>query len=213
MIFKNIKAAQNYPILCVCHGRSNIKNQFIRAAKHQGLISISDHPKEFEYAVTQVNEYATNLGKRPEKYEAVFYMTVNINKDSDKAKREADSFIKQYYGINIWEERWGPFGDASIIIERANEYVEAGATTEQVIQWMTDGSAHVMGWELSPFRIGYPAEIAIIDPIEEWKFSESHIKSRSKNSPMLGMTFKGRVVATIKKGEHVHVHNVKTKKW
>ena len=23
----------------------------------------------------------------------------------------------------------------------------------------------------------------------------------------------GRVVATIKKGEHVHVHNVKTKKW
>ena len=56
-------------------------------------------------------------------------MTVNINKDSDKAKREADSFIKQYYGINIWEERWGPFGNASNIIERANQYVEAGATT------------------------------------------------------------------------------------
>ena len=75
--------------------------------------------------------------------------------------------------------------------------VEAGATTEQVIQWMTKGSAHVMGWELSPFDIGSPAEISIIDPNEEWEFTESHIKSRSKNSPMVGMTFKGRVVTTI----------------
>ena len=128
-IFQNISAAQKYPILCVCHGRNNIRNQFIRAAKYQGLISISDYPNEFEYAITQMNKYSTNFSNRPEKHEAVFYMTVNINKDLDKAKREADSFIKQYYGINIWEERWGPFGDASIITERANQYVEAGATT------------------------------------------------------------------------------------
>ena len=75
--------------------------------------------------------------------------------------------------------------------------VEAGAKTEQVIQWMTDGAARVMGWKLNPFGIGCPAEISIIDPQEKWQFTESHILSRSKNSPMVGMAFKGRVVSTI----------------
>ncbi len=75
--------------------------------------------------------------------------------------------------------------------------VEAGATTEQVIQWMTDGAARVMGWELLPFEIGSHAEITIIDPKEEWQFTKSHIQSRSKNSPMVGMIFKGKVVSTI----------------
>ena len=62
---------------------------------------------------------------------------------------------------------------------------------------MTDGAARVMGWKLNPFGIGCPAEISIIDPQEKWQFSESHIQSRSKNSPMVGMAFKGRVVSTI----------------
>ena len=75
--------------------------------------------------------------------------------------------------------------------------IEAGATTEQVIGWMTDGAARVMGWELTPLGIGSPTEISIIDPLEEWEFTKDHIQSRSKNSPMIGMIFKGRVVSTI----------------
>jgi dihydroorotase len=75
--------------------------------------------------------------------------------------------------------------------------VEGGANSEQVIQWMTDGAARVMGWQLNPFGIGCSAEISIIDPQEKWQFSESHIQSRSKNSPIIGMEFKGRVVFTI----------------
>ena len=75
--------------------------------------------------------------------------------------------------------------------------VKAGATTEQVIQWMTKNAARVMGWELAPFRLGSTAEISIIDPNEEWEFNEFHIQSRSKNSPIVGMKFRGRVVGTI----------------
>ena len=48
-----------------------------------------------------------------------------------------------------------------------------------------------------PFDINSNAEISIIDPELEWIFSESHIKSRSKNSPMLGMKFKGKVIGTM----------------
>ena len=70
-------------------------------------------------------------------------------------------------------------------------------SSEQIIQWMTIGAAKVMGWELKPFAVDSLAEISIIDPNLQWKFSEQHIKSRSKNSPMFGMKFKGKVMATI----------------
>ncbi|MBK49669.1 MAG: hypothetical protein CL768_01330 [Chloroflexi bacterium] len=128
-IFNNIEPAQNYPILCVSHGRSNIKKQFIRAAKHQGLISISDYPNEFKFAINQMNEYGNKFNKVGKKYQSVFYMTININNDVRKAEQEADSFIKSYYGVNIWGDRWGPFGESTKIIDKTNQYIESGATT------------------------------------------------------------------------------------
>ena len=75
--------------------------------------------------------------------------------------------------------------------------IKAGASSEQVIQWMTVGPACIMGWDLNPFHINSYAEISIIDPKKEWKFTESYIQSRSKNSPMIGMIFKGKVISTI----------------
>ena len=75
--------------------------------------------------------------------------------------------------------------------------LNSGATTEQVIQWMTKGPAKVLNWELKPFKVGTIAEINIIDPLKEWKFDKKYIFSRSKNSPMLGMRFKGKVISTI----------------
>ena len=128
-LFYNINTAQNFPILCVCHGRSNIEKQFIRAAKHQGLISISDRPNEFKYAIKKMKYYSNELSLPNQTYQAVFYMTININDNKNIAANEAESFINQYYGANIWKDRWGPFGEASQIIDRANKYVEAGATT------------------------------------------------------------------------------------
>ena len=74
---------------------------------------------------------------------------------------------------------------------------EAGASTEKVVQWFTKGPAAIMGWDMVPFQIGEEAEIVIIDPKKQWKFTESDIQSRSKNSPMVGMKFTGRIIGTI----------------
>ena len=73
----------------------------------------------------------------------------------------------------------------------------AGATTEQVIQWFTKGPSAIMGWNIVPFQVGKQAEVVIIDPKKKWEFNESDIQSRSKNSPMLGMKFTGKVELTI----------------
>ena len=74
---------------------------------------------------------------------------------------------------------------------------KAGASTEQVIQWFTKGPSAIMGWDIVPFQVGNLAEVVIIDPKKKWEFNESDIQSRSKNSPMLGMQFTGKVDAVI----------------
>ena len=55
-------------------------------------------------------------------------MTVNLNRDRYAAWEEADAFIRSYYGLNFWADKWGPFGPPEEIIQRIIEYRMAGAT-------------------------------------------------------------------------------------
>jgi len=72
-------------------------------------------------------------------------------------------------------------------------------TTEKIIDWFTKAPADVMGFDLEPFKINNPAEIVVVDPMQQWTFDMSDIKSKSKNSPMIGMNFVGKVVGVISK--------------
>jgi len=72
-----------------------------------------------------------------------------------------------------------------------------GFSVEDVIGWLTAGPASVLEWDLNAFEVGTPAEITIIDATASWEMSTRHIYSKSKNSPMIGMKFKGEVVMTI----------------
>ncbi|MCH7859310.1 MAG: dihydroorotase [Candidatus Marinimicrobia bacterium] len=73
----------------------------------------------------------------------------------------------------------------------------AGMDIEGIINLLTAGPAAVMGFDLTPLKPGSPAELVVLRPDEEWTFTREDIYSRSRNSPMLGMTFTGRVVATL----------------
>jgi dihydroorotase len=74
---------------------------------------------------------------------------------------------------------------------------EAGMTTEQVLDLFTTRPAGIMNMSLSSFEPGEMAELVVVQPDEEWTFSRADIFSRSRNTPMLGLTFKGRVKAAI----------------
>ena len=72
-----------------------------------------------------------------------------------------------------------------------------GFAIEDVIGWLTAGPASVLNWDINAFEIGTPAEITIIDDLCIWEMSVENIYSKSKNSPMVGMEFKGEIVMTI----------------
>jgi dihydroorotase len=50
-------------------------------------------------------------------------------------------------------------------------------------------------------RPGSVADLTLIDPNREWTVDESSLVSRSKNTPLLGMTLRGQVSLTMVEGE------------
>lgn len=118
------------PVLFACHLRAKREAQFQRAARlGNGFISISEPPSEFAEVGRRVTEYASEYGRDPAGMERVFYMTVNLNSDAAEAEREADRWIRMYYGVNIWRELWGPWGATEGLTEAIRGYEAAGATT------------------------------------------------------------------------------------
>jgi dihydroorotase len=57
---------------------------------------------------------------------------------------------------------------------------------------------HLSGGTLRP---GSVADLTLIDPNRDWIVDESSLASRSKNTPLLGMTLRGRVSLTMVEGE------------
>ena len=121
---------EGVPFLVACHWRAGRERQFRRAAKlGAGFMSISDYPDEYARVVDRVRGYTAEYSGDPDAPEATFYMTVNLREDETAAAEEADTFLRQYYGANIWGDRWGPFGNPQKVAARIAQYNEAGAQT------------------------------------------------------------------------------------
>jgi alkanesulfonate monooxygenase SsuD/methylene tetrahydromethanopterin reductase-like flavin-dependent oxidoreductase (luciferase family) len=116
------------PILLACHAGEGLQRQYRRAARlADGLISITEAPAEFGRVRQAVLDEALAFGREVSRFAAAFYITVNLNRDVEAARREADAWVRAYYGLNHWGDRWGPFGPPEAIAERARAYADAGA--------------------------------------------------------------------------------------
>jgi dihydroorotase len=69
-------------------------------------------------------------------------------------------------------------------------------TLEFLIEHMTAAPATVMGAPWGTLKPGRSADITLLDPARMFRFDRSCIRSRSGNSPWLGESLTGRVVAT-----------------
>ena len=119
------------PIYLACHWRSPARDAQINraAALADGVMSISDTPKEHALVIEAVKSRAAELGRDPESLETVMYLTVNMDTDLAKAEAESERYLLGYYGAEIWGDRWGPFGGPERVKERVAQYFEVGADT------------------------------------------------------------------------------------
>lgn len=74
----------------------------------------------------------------------------------------------------------------------------------QAVALFTDKPARTLHLPGGSLEIGAQADITLIDPRREWLVAPDSLRTRSKNTPLLGMTLRGRVVVTIAAGEVLH---------
>lgn len=75
---------------------------------------------------------------------------------------------------------------------------------EKVIECLTINPAKILRLKKGTLSIGADADITIIDPKRERLVDNAFFKSKSKNSPFIGRTFKGNIFATIVRGNPVY---------
>jgi alkanesulfonate monooxygenase SsuD/methylene tetrahydromethanopterin reductase-like flavin-dependent oxidoreductase (luciferase family) len=116
------------PVLLACHSGPGREPQYRRAAwLADGMISITDAPDEFAWVRQSVLQEVQASGRDPQNFSAVYYMTVNLNRDEEEARREAHDWVIRYYGLDVWGDRWGPYGRPEAVVERIRQYAAAGA--------------------------------------------------------------------------------------
>jgi dihydroorotase len=75
----------------------------------------------------------------------------------------------------------------------------------QMVDRMSTAPARIVGLaNKGTIKVGYDADITIIDPDREWTVTKEGFASKSKNSPFIGRRLKGLVEATIFSGKIVY---------
>ena len=64
--------------------------------------------------------------------------------------------------------------------------------------------AVILGLDAGTLNPGLPADITIIDPEQEFLYTEDQVVSKSRNTPFLGWRMQGRAVLTMVGGEVRH---------
>ena len=75
-----------------------------------------------------------------------------------------------------------------------------------LVERLTVGPARVLGpsfTDLAGLEPDTPADIVLFDPNEEWVVDVDKFESKGKNTPLNGVTLKGKVKATLVRGEVV----------
>ena len=78
---------------------------------------------------------------------------------------------------------------------------------DMVVQRLTQGPLAVLGdryTHLANLSQGTTADVVLFDPDKEWVVRSDEFASKGKNTPLDGVTLKGRVLATIADGRLVH---------
>jgi dihydroorotase len=70
---------------------------------------------------------------------------------------------------------------------------------ETIIEAISNNPRRILKLKESMLKEGEPANLTIFDTETEWKFEKKHIRSKSLNTPFIGVKFKGKVIGIINK--------------
>jgi alkanesulfonate monooxygenase SsuD/methylene tetrahydromethanopterin reductase-like flavin-dependent oxidoreductase (luciferase family) len=90
-------------------------------------------PELFRKRWNRIRQMAQEEGRGSDVNHVSLHLMVNINDDAAAARRAAVEFLNHYYGVGtISEEKlssWLAFGSPAAVVEKIEEFIEAGCTT------------------------------------------------------------------------------------
>jgi dihydroorotase len=75
----------------------------------------------------------------------------------------------------------------------------------ELIRLMTSGPAGVLGLPGGRMREGEPADLVLIDTDRSWTVEKPRIRSKSKNTPLIGAELTGSVMGVFLEGKWLNV--------
>jgi dihydroorotase len=82
--------------------------------------------------------------------------------------------------------------------------VEKGAfTMTRMVDALTRAPAKIASLPAPTIKEGARADLALVDPNRTWTIEPSRLRTKSQNTPFLGQTVKGMVLATVVAGQVV----------
>jgi dihydroorotase len=105
-------------------------------------------------------------------------------------------------------DKTGPFTEAAFGISAIEtalplllDLVRSGRfSMSDMVARLTAGPARAFRLDGGTLTVGAPADICVFDPEEEWTVAAHTLRSKGKNTPLLGATLRGRVRWTMVAG-------------
>ncbi len=193
--------------LHVCHVSTAGSVEVIRWAKARGV--------EVTAEVTPHHLLLTEHLARG--YDSRFKVNPPLRRDEDVAAlREAladgtiDIVATDHapHPVEAKECAWDEAANGMVGLESALSVVQAAVVDTGLLQWsdvarvLSSKPAEIgrLDGYAAPFSIASPAHLTLIDPAARREFGLADLHGRSTNSPYLGRTLPGRVIATIHEG-------------
>jgi dihydroorotase len=83
-----------------------------------------------------------------------------------------------------------------------NQFLHNHFTINDLVGFLAEKPRRVLGLDLPKIEEGALANLTIFDPTTEWTFTTKHIRSKSKNSPLVGDILRGSVLGVVNRGQY-----------
>ncbi|MBW3635173.1 MAG: dihydroorotase [Armatimonadetes bacterium] len=181
----------------------------IRSFKAQGVpVTAEAGPHHFGLTDEAVRGYNTNAKMNPplrtrEDCDAIIQGLVDGTIDciaTDHAPHAAHEKEREFDGA--------PFGiiglETSLPVSLQTLVEKGPLDVTQLVEKMTTAPAQLLALDAGTLKVGKRADVTAFSPDENWILEEETIRSKSKNSPWLRQTMKGRVKATFAGGKQIY---------
>ena len=82
-----------------------------------------------------------------------------------------------------------------------NTYLGKKFTKAQIVQMLAINPRKILQIPIPEIKINTPANLTIFHPNLEWTYSKENIRSKSRNTSLLGKTFTGKILGVINNGK------------